>query len=78
MQITQLFDNAAAHAVEVVDKLNADRSMTEVQYAEAITRTGEVIIMAALREIAETDPAEADRLMRAMHTAMQAEEAGAQ
>lgn len=78
MQITQLFDNAAAHAVEVVDKLNAGRSMTEAQYVEAITRTGEAIIMATLHEIAETDPAEADRLARAMHAAMQAEEAGAQ
>lgn len=78
MQITQLMDHVAAQAAQLVDRLNPGHSMTEAQYAERIARTGQAIINATLRQIAETDPAEADRLARELHTAMQAEETGAQ
>ncbi|GAA1451028.1 hypothetical protein [Nocardiopsis tropica] len=77
MQITELFDTVAAQAAQVVERMNPGHSMTEAQYAERIARTGQAIINATLRQIAETDPAEADRLMRELHAAMQAEETGA-
>lgn len=78
MQVTELFDTAAAQAAQLVDRLNPGHSMAEAEYAERIARTGQAVIAATLRQIAETDPAEADRLMRELRAAMQAEETGAQ
>lgn len=75
MQVTQLFETAAEKAAKVVDRMHADRPMTDEEYAEAITRTGHAMVNAVLRQIAETDPAEADRLARALHAAIKAEEA---
>ncbi|WP_150255193.1 hypothetical protein [Nocardiopsis deserti] len=77
MQITEFLDTVAARADRLVSKLNPG-PMTEAEYVEAIARTGQAMLTATLREIAASDPAEADRLARELHAAMQAEETGAQ